>query len=103
MDEGYFSPDTAPQLPAPEPQRRGIPRWALIVGSALALLAVLGAGALIGSLARPQLAQAFGAQRAPGGDFGFAPGIRDHGPGKGAGTLTITSVASDSFATKRAD
>jgi hypothetical protein len=103
MDEGYFPPDTAPQLPAPEPQRRGVPRWALIGGAALALLAVLGAGVLIGSLARPQFAQAFGAQRAQGGDFGFAPGIGDHGPSKGRGALTITSVASDSIATKRAD
>lgn len=103
MDEGYFPPDTAPQLPAPEPQRRGVPRWALIGGGALALLAVLGAGVLIGSLARPQLSQAFGAQQAQNGDFGFRGGIGDHGPGKGRGALTITSVASDSFGTKRAD
>src|SRR6476660_2002245 len=103
MDEGYFPPDTAPQLPAPEPQRRGVPRWALIGGGALALLAVLGAGVLIGSLARPQLSQAFGAQQAQNGSFGDHGGFGDHGPGKGLGAFTITSVASDSIAAKRAD
>jgi Domain of unknown function (DUF5666) len=103
MDEGYYTPDTAPQLPAPEPPRHGALRWALIGGSALALAAALGAGVLIGTLARPQLAQAFGAQQAQGGDFGFAPGFADHGPGKGRGALTITSLASDSIAAKRAD
>jgi Domain of unknown function (DUF5666) len=102
MDEGYFPPDTAPQLPAPERPRRGAPRWLLIGGSALALLTVLGAGVLIGSLARPQLAQAFGAQRLQR-DSGFAPGFADRGPGHGRGALTITSVASDSIAAKRAD
>jgi len=102
MDEGYFPPDTAPQLPAPERPRRGAPRWLLIGGSALALLTVLGAGVVIGSLARPQLAQAFGAQRLQR-DSGFAPGFADHGPGQGRGALTITSVASDSIAAKRAD
>jgi hypothetical protein len=103
MDEGYYPPDTAPQLPAPEEPRRGAPRWLLIGGGALALLAVLGAGVLIGSVARPQLAQAFGAQQAQGRDFGQAPGFGDHGPGKGPGGLTITSVASDSIAAKRAN
>ena len=103
MDEGYYPPDTAPQLPAPEPQRRRLPLWALIGGGALALLAVLGAGVLIGSLARPQLAQAFGAQQAQNGDFGLHGGFGDHGPGMGRGALTITSVASDSIAAKRAD
>jgi uncharacterized protein DUF5666 len=103
MDEGYFPPDTTPQLPAPESPRRSLPRWALVAGLAFALAAVLGAGLVIGSLARPQLAEAFGAQQARNGNFGFAPGIRDHGPGKGMGALTITSVASDSFGTKRAN
>lgn len=103
MDEGHFPPDSAPQLPASEPQRRGVPRWALIVGSALALLAVLGAGMLIGSLARPSFAQAFGAQQGQNGNFGYHGGFGDHGPSKGRGAYTITSVASDSFGTKRAD
>jgi hypothetical protein len=103
MDEGYFPPDTAPQLPAPEPSRRSVPRWALIGGGALALLAVLGAGVLIGSLARPQLAQAFGAQQARNGNVGDHGDFGNHGPGRGPGALTITSVASDSFGTKRAD
>jgi hypothetical protein len=103
MDEGYFPPDTAPQLPAPEPQRSGVPRWALIGGGALALVAILGAGVLIGSVARPQLAQAFGVQQAQNGTVGYHGGFGDHGPGKGPGALTITDVASDSIATKRAD
>jgi hypothetical protein len=103
MDEGNYPPDTAPQLPAPEPLRRGVPRWALIAGSALAVLMVLGGGVLIGLLARPQIIQAFGAQQEQRGTFGFAPGFADHGPGKGRGPLTITSVASDSITAKRAD
>jgi hypothetical protein len=103
MDEGYYPPDTAPQLPAPEEPRRGGRRWWLIGGAALALAVVLGVGVLIGSVARPQLAQAFGAQQGQGRDFGFAPGLGDHGPGKRPGVLTVTSVASDSIAAKRAD
>jgi hypothetical protein len=58
---------------------------------------------LIGSLARPQLAQAFGAQQAQHGKLGAYGGFGDHGPGRGPGALTITRVASDSFTTKRAD
>jgi hypothetical protein len=103
MDEGNYPPDTAPQLPAPEPLRRGAPRWALIAGSALALLVILGVGVLIGLLARPQLITAFGAQQIQRGNVGFAPGFADHGPGKGRGPLTITSVASDSITAKRPD
>jgi hypothetical protein len=103
MDEGYYPPDTAPQPPAPEQPRRGARRWLLTGGAALALATVLGAGVLIGSMARPQLAQAFGAQQAQGRDTGFGPGFADHGPGKGRGDLTITSVASDSIAAKRAN
>jgi hypothetical protein len=101
MDDGYFPPDVAPQLPAPQPPRQGAPRWLLIGGSALALLMVLGAGVLIGLLARPQLAQAFGAQDNIGLNAGFA----NHGPGegKGRGALTIMSVDSQSIAAKRVD
>src|SRR6476659_6107971 len=97
MDEGYYPPDTTPQLPAPEQPRRGARRWLLIGGSALALATVLGAGVLIGSMARPQLAQAFGAQQSQRGDAGFGHGFADHGPGKGRGDLTITGLAADSI------
>src|SRR5262245_18948806 len=103
MDEGYFPPDTAPQLPAPEQPRRGAPRWLLVGGSALALLTVLGVGVLIGSLSRTQLAQAFGAQQGLSRDAGLNDAIGDHGAGKGRGALSITSIASDSIAAKLAD